>query len=789
MKSLRASAGRSTVLRYGSAVAALALALLARMALDLQLHNYLPYLTFIVAVTMVAWFGGLGPSLLTMALGFMAGAWFFVRPTNSLWTTAGGVTGLVGYFLITLPIAFFGHVMQRGRENAIARQDELQREIGERRHAEESLKKANAELGPRTDELKAALESRSRETQRFEQILEHLPVCISLLDWDHHVVFANRMFRERFGEADGRRCFESIFQRAARCEFCESYRVLETMQPHQWEHADPDGNVYKIFDFQFNDIDGTTLILDVLIDITESKRAQAKLSEQAALLQLARDAILVTNFNGTILFWNRGAEDLYGWPSDKAVGRDARELLRTTFRIPRKEILAIVQGQGQWEGELAVVTRSGETVITTSRWSLQRDEDGKPKAILAINRDITQRKRAEEELNLNRQRLAFAMKAGRAASFDWDIQNNINTWSPEIEELYGIAPGEVGYTYESWESLVLPEDRESARVAVQEALRTGVFKSEWRIITPGDGQPRWLAACGTVLFDDAGHPSRLLGINIDITDRKRAEEALRQSEERYRAMVTATSQIVWTTDPNGLVKDDPSQSNNPERANTLHPEDREQVMGVWLEAVRSQTVFETEHRIRRQDGGFHDVCVRGVPVRQSDGSVREWIGACTDITDRKRAELALVQKTNELIRSNSQLQQFAYVASHDLQEPLRAVATFTKMLGERYLGKLDADADEFIGFAVDGARRAPSACETVLENTLSDLRTAIEETGARVTHDPLPVVLANESQIGQLFRNLVGNALKFHGAEPPCVHVSAEQIAGTWRFFCPSIGR
>jgi light-regulated signal transduction histidine kinase (bacteriophytochrome) len=268
-------------------------------------------------------------------------------------------------------------------------------------------------------------------------------------------------------------------------------------------------------------------------------------------------------------------------------------------------------------------------------------------------------------------------------------------------------------------------------------------------------------------------------------------------------MVTATSQIVWTTDPNGLVKDDPSQSNNPERANTLHPEDREQVMGVWLEAVRSQTVFETEHRIRRQDGGFHDVCVRGVPVRQSDGSVREWIGACTDITDRKRAELALVQKTNELIRSNSQLQQFAYVASHDLQEPLRAVATFTKMLGERYLGKLDADADEFIGFAVDGARRAqslindllafsrvearpvasaPSACETVLENTLSDLRTAIEETGARVTHDPLPVVLANESQIGQLFRNLVGNALKFHGAEPPCVHVSAEQMADTWRF-------
>jgi PAS domain S-box-containing protein len=811
MMSPQPSTARSHIVRYGSAVAGVGLALVARMAFDPHLHNYLPYTMFIVAVTVVAWVGGLGPSLLAIALGLLAAARFFVIPTSLLWTTARGEASVVAYFLVTLPIAFFSHVMNGARENAVARQVELEREIGARKNAEESLQAAHAELGQRTNELKAAMEAQGREKRRFEQVLEHLPVCVSLLDRDHHVVFANRMFRDRFG--DGGRCFEVIFQRAARCDFCESYQVLKTMLPHQWEHADPDGNVYKIFDFPFNDIDGATLILDVLVDITESKRAQAKLAEQAAMLQLAHDAILVTDLGGTILFWNRGAEHLYGWSADEAVGRNARELLRTKFSIPLEEIHAIVQDQGQWEGELSVVTRSGQTVIVASRWSLQRNEDGTKRAVLAINRDITLRKRAEEELDMNRQHLALAMKAGRSASFDWDIQNNIDTWSAELEELYGIAPGEFGGTYEAWESRVEPEDRETARVALQEALRTGKYLTEWRIRDPGNGKVRWLAARGTVLFDDEGQPSRLIGINTDITDLKHADEALRQSEERYRALVMATSQIVWTTDAKGLAEDSlllrdftgkgQDELKGAGWVEALHPEDCKDAVAVWLEAVRNQMAFETEHTIRRLDGEYRDVCVRGVPIRRSDGTVREWIGACTDISDRKRGERALAQKTNELMRSNSELRQFAYVASHDLQEPLRAVATFTKMLAERYRGKLDADADVFIDFAVDGARRAqslindllafsrlesrpvapaPTPCEAVLENTLVDLRAVIEETGAHVTHDPLPVVLGNETQLGQLFRNLIGNAVKFHGPEPPCVHVSAEQVADAWRF-------
>jgi signal transduction histidine kinase len=181
-------------------------------------------------------------------------------------------------------------------------------------------------------------------------------------------------------------------------------------------------------------------------------------------------------------------------------------------------------------------------------------------------------------------------------------------------------------------------------------------------------------------------------------------------------------------------------------------------------------------------------------------------GAVTNallFSERKRAEEALKEKTEELARSNRDLEQFAYVASHDLQEPLRMVTSYVQLLARRYKGKLDSDADEFIGFAQDGATRMwdlindlltysrvgmrgkqlePTDCATVLHQTLDNLKVAIEENRALVTHDALPTVMANRPQLIQLFQNLIENAIKFHGAEPPRVHVSASRNGNGWIF-------
>ncbi|MEO8393115.1 MAG: ATP-binding protein [Chloroflexota bacterium] len=177
--------------------------------------------------------------------------------------------------------------------------------------------------------------------------------------------------------------------------------------------------------------------------------------------------------------------------------------------------------------------------------------------------------------------------------------------------------------------------------------------------------------------------------------------------------------------------------------------------------------------------------------------------AIEDISARKQAENALEQKAKELARSNAELEQFAYVASHDLQEPLRMVASYVQLLARRYRGKLDQDADEFIGFAVDGASRMqvlindllafsrverkgrpfePVDCERVLTNALEDLEMAIEQAEATITSDPLPTVMGDRGQLAQVFENLLSNAIKFHGDQPPVTHISAQREGDFWRF-------
>jgi PAS domain S-box-containing protein len=202
-------------------------------------------------------------------------------------------------------------------------------------------------------------------------------------------------------------------------------------------------------------------------------------------------------------------------------------------------------------------------------------------------------------------------------------------------------------------------------------------------------------------------------------------------------------------------------------------------------------VYDVEQILYRRDGTAATVSVNAAPLRDAEG-ISGAVATLRDITERKRAE-------QQLAAYAAELEQFAYVAAHDLQEPLRTIASFTQLLGHRYRGRLDAQADQYIDLAVQGAERMralirdllaysrvarggidrqPTDCETVFRNSLAGLQGCLEETAATITHDPLPEVLADAARLEQVFQNLLGNALKYHGPQPPRVHVSVRRRAG-----------
>jgi len=301
----------------------------------------------------------------------------------------------------------------------------------------------------------------------------------------------------------------------------------------------------------------------------------------------------------------------------------------------------------------------------------------------------------------------------------------------------------------------------------------------------------------------------------EISDRRRIEEALRQSEERYRTILEDIEEGYLETDLAGhftFVNDVVCKRLGYSREELMGMNNRQltdeetakKVFQALSEVYRTgEPSRGCEWEIIKKDGTKCIYEFSASLIRNSEGRPIGFRGVSRDVTERKRAEEALKQKTEALAHSNQELEQFAYVASHDLQEPLRMVTSYIQLLARRYQNRLDSDAEEFINFAVDGATRMhilindllaysrvgtrskpfePTNCETILQQSLDNLKMTMEESGAVVTHDSLPTVMADDLQLGQLFQNLIGNAIKFHGEEPPRVHVSVRPDGNQWAF-------
>jgi PAS domain S-box-containing protein len=265
-------------------------------------------------------------------------------------------------------------------------------------------------------------------------------------------------------------------------------------------------------------------------DLVERKKQAAVLAEQAALLDLAQDAIVVRDMHSRIVFWSRGAEAMYGWLSKEALGRNTYELLKTEFSEPTEHIEATLLRQGQWEGEAIHYKRDGTRVIVASRWALQRDADGAPVRILTITNDITDRKQTDDRLLSLTERLSISTAVAQVGVWEWDLASNTLTWDATMFDIYGFPPV-VPMPYEKWSAAVYPDDLPAVEATLQRAIEEkGQASGEFRIIRT-DGSVRNVSAVERVVLDERANVSRVIGVNMDVTGRKEAERALERSRK------------------------------------------------------------------------------------------------------------------------------------------------------------------------------------------------------------------------------------------------------------------
>lgn len=762
------------------------------------------------------------------------------------------------------------------------------------------LEQANRALQEEIAERRKAEQAFKAERQRFNDVLETLPAYVVLLTPDYRVSFANKFFRERFGEDHGRRCFEYLFNRTEPCEICETYKVLKTMEPYDWEWTGPDGRNYDIHDFPFVDTDGSSLILEMGIDITERKRAEEELRRHKERLEdLIRERTAELESRNEQL----AGEIAERMRTEEALRRAKEEWERTFDSVP--DLIAILDEKhrvvranramaerlrctpGECVGLPCHVAVHGTKVppafcphTRTLADCLEHtaevhedrlgghflvsttpicDEQGKMLGSVHVARDITQRKAAEEAIRDSEQDLNFAQAVAHTGSWRLDLRRNKLVWSDETHRIFEIPKG-TPMTYQAFLETIHPDDRKYVDRKWTAATQGEPYDIEHRIVV-GD-TVKWVRERAELELDTDGSLLGGFGIVQDITERKRVEESLRETEARSRLLSWTASALLATDNPQRIVNElcgeimanlDCQAFFNflvDEQAGKLHlnawagiPEEEAGKI-EWLDfgaavcgcAARDKVPIVAEDIFHSDDPrtelvrpygiqayACHPLMVQGrlIGTLSFGTKTRSFfseqdLALMKTVTDqvatamermrlveelqksRDQLELRVQERTAELVRRNKELQEFVFVASHDLREPLRKIQTFGDLVGRNSSEAL-ANADRNCISRMQGAAaRMQTLLDSLLrysrvtnhkepfqetdmiksvEEALSNLEVVVGEKKARLEVGQLPTVEADGVQMVQLFQNLISNALRFQSPNNiPIVRIHAKTV-------------
>lgn len=773
------------------------------------------------------------------------------------------------------------------------------KDISKRKGYEDELKRANDNLEEkvreRTKKIQIANETLMQEIKEREKVekksndmleflqtlIDTIPSSIFYKDIEGRYLGCNKAYEDFLGLKREYILGKSVYDVFSR-DLADKYYEMDSAlfqspekQVYEWQMISADGSIHNVIfnkAIYFNADNTPAGLVGVMVDVTDLKKAEEekKMEHQKLIdiIEFLPDATFVIDHDNNVIAWNRAIEKMTGVPKEEMLGKGDYAYSVPFYGLKRPILIDLILSQdNEVESLYDHVEREGDTLYADvfvpdkfenggkflwGKASPFYDEKGNFVGAIESIRDITKRKKMEEQLKESEAQRKIAMNMAKLVHWEYDVSSDLFTFDDQFYKLYSTTAKDEGGTQMSSREyarrFIPPEESFMMAEELVKALETddpNFSRQVEHSIIRADGERRFIIVRYGVIKDDKGRTIKTYGANQDITERKNAEEELNKNLKRLdilnKVILTANRSNnlkSFLNDIRGLVLEfmnfdgggifliDGEDGTAKLKYFTENP-------GDFAGAIDTLKINEYPFREVYIDGKsifidelnpvYHETSKKPkfkslavVPLYSEE----KIIGSLNIINKKKHfftekekeiinsigreignsiSKLITEEKMKKLIKelkcSNDELQQFAYITSHDLQEPLRTIASFTQLLERRYKNKLDDDADEFIEYIVEASIRMkqmildlleysriarvekkckPLKIENIILNVLNGLTLLIEENNANITYGSLPTVVADENQLFRVFQNLIENAIKFKKPEkPPKIRILA----------------